>query len=190
MEGFKIKLNIFSIPLLFTLWTTSYGQNNIATPGYMYENFIKNNLMKLHDLNISNVLIYQTNSLLLGLDNDFKKIKQEDLLTFIIYKESEQVSTIIYIDSVPFKKCNINYDPFIYKELKYLGVVKSENQLHFVPPLVNLVDNEFLLFKIPGAEFYFELSNYATYVPNKHRQKCRDGFAKVLKKNLINCFNY
>lgn len=148
MEGFKIKLSIFSIPLLFTLWTTSYGQNNIATPGYMYENFIKNDLMKLHD--ISNVLIYQTNSLLLGLDNDFRNIKQEDLLTFIIYKESEQVSTIIYIDSVLFKKCNINYDPFIYKELKYLGVVKSENQLHFVPPLVNLVDNEFYHSKYPG----------------------------------------
>lgn len=188
MDGLKIKLSFFSITLLLTLCKTCYAQNYLAKPRYMYENIIKNDVAKLKKQNVNYILVYQTNLLLLGIDHDINNIRSNNLVTFIIYKESKRITASIYIDSMLVKsQCIINHNPFVFKELRYLRVVKSENQLHFIPPFVNLVNNEFLLFNIPQEEFYFELGAFATYMPNKYRQKCRDEYAKVLKKNLINC---
>lgn len=75
---------------------------------------------------------------------------------------------------------------FSYKNYLQTGATEKEDNLKFVPPLMNGVETENLIYEDPTVDFYFQYGkNVTEYSPDQHLESYRKEWISIISKELL-----
>ncbi|MFC6996086.1 hypothetical protein [Rufibacter roseus] len=131
-----------------------------------------------------------------------EKVKSGSAFKMLVYlpkvEDTEKVSSILVVqkgskvfywlikdDSVLTKGQLESNKIFSYQYASLTGATKREDTLRFVPPLVNGIETESVIYEDRKVRFYFELGkNVAGYSPDPAVEKYRQEWLEIIREEL------